>query len=128
MPLFVWKDSYSVGVEEIDKHHKKLFEIVNSLYEECLVPGGDLNSSGRIVELMEYAEYHFAAEEERMKQIGFEGREEHIRMHKKFISKLEKLQRLSVRSDEDLTKELIVFLGNWLLHHVIEEDRKHSLL
>jgi len=126
MPLFAWKDNYSVGVEEIDRHHKKLFEIVNSLYEGCLVPGGILDVAGRIDELMAYAEYHFAAEEELMKQLGYEEKEDHFRLHRKFIDKLVKLQQISFESEEELTKELIVFLGNWLLHHVMDEDRKYT--
>jgi len=128
MPLFAWKDNYLVGVEEIDRHHKKLFEIVNFLYEGCLVPGGTVNVAGKIDELVAYAEYHFAAEEELMRKIGYEGKEEHFRLHRKFISKMQKLQRFSCKSEEELTKELIVFLGRWLLHHVMDEDRKYSQL
>jgi hemerythrin-like metal-binding protein len=127
MPLFAWKDNYSVGVEEIDRHHKKLFGIVNALYAGCLVPGGIVDVAGKIDELLAYAEYHFAEEEELMKRSGYEGRENHVKMHKKFIDKMVKLQQISFESEEELTKELIVFLGNWLLHHVMEEDKKYAL-
>jgi hemerythrin len=127
MPLFIWKDNYSVGVDRIDRHHRKLFEIVNKLYEGSLMPGGMVDAAGKLDELMVYAEYHFAAEEELMKQAGYEGREDHVRLHKKFIDKMVKLRQISFESEEELTKELIVFLGSWLLHHVMEEDKKYSL-
>jgi len=90
------------------------------------VPDGIVDVAGKIDELMAYAEYHFAAEEELMKQLGYEENEEHFRLHRKFIDKLVKLQQISFESEEELTKELIVFLGNWLLHHVMDEDRKYT--
>lgn len=127
MPLFKWKDSYSVGVEELDLHHKKLFGILNTLYEGSLVPDGNLDIADKIDALIAYTEYHFAAEEEHLKQIGYLERESHFRLHRSFIKKVSRLQRKSHLPAEELTQELIVFLGNWLLHHVLEEDKKYVL-
>ena len=33
MPLYAWKDEYSVGVTRFDNHHKKLFDIGNRLHD-----------------------------------------------------------------------------------------------
>ena len=30
---FVWKDEFNIGVDIIDKEHKKLFKIINKLFE-----------------------------------------------------------------------------------------------
>jgi len=36
MALFVWQDSYSVGVKVLDEDHKKLIGIVNELHDGIL--------------------------------------------------------------------------------------------
>ena len=33
MPLFTWSDKYSIGNFEIDNQHKKLFDILNRLFD-----------------------------------------------------------------------------------------------
>ncbi len=36
MALFTWYNKYTVNNEELDNHHKKLFNIFNKAYENCL--------------------------------------------------------------------------------------------
>lgn len=36
MPLFAWRESYSIGNEELDHHHRTLFSIMNRLYDSSL--------------------------------------------------------------------------------------------
>ena len=126
MSLFTWKESYSVHVDELDAHHRKLFGIVNRLYEECLVPGFPGCIDLVIDELAAYADTHFAAEERFMADTGFPGMAAHARMHRAFAGRIGQLRQNSSRNDLELTKELIVFLGNWLLHHVLEEDWRYA--
>ena len=33
MPLYIWDNTYSVNNEELDNHHKKLFDLFNKLYD-----------------------------------------------------------------------------------------------
>ena len=126
MKLFTWKNSYSVHVEELDGHHKALFGIVNRLYENCL-NSGPLGSLDPIInELAAYADFHFSAEERYMADTGFRELPGHALMHRAFARRIEQLRQTSSRNDLELTKELIVFLGNWLLHHVLEEDKRYA--
>jgi hemerythrin len=126
MTLFTWKESYSVHVEELDSHHKALFGIVNRLYENCL----DAGTLGRldpiINELAAYTVFHFSAEERYMTDTGFRELPGHVLMHQAFSRRIEQLRQNSSRNDLELTKELIVFLGSWLLHHVLEEDKLYA--
>lgn len=127
MPLFKWKDEYSVNVDELDSHHKILIDIVNSLYDNCLKVNAIDCVGPKIEELISYTEYHFKAEERYMQQIEYFETEEHIEKHAMFIFKINELQQAHHESQQELTKSLIVFLGKWLLHHVLEEDRKYAL-
>ena len=126
MELFKWYKKYSINNDELDNHHKTLFNIMNRLYENC-VSGDSTNFIGPIVEeLVSYSNYHFSAEEQYMKDIGYKDIEKQISEHRSFTQRALQLQNVVNKNDSELTKELIVFLGNWILHHVMEEDKKIS--
>ncbi|HZV80870.1 MAG TPA: bacteriohemerythrin [Geobacteraceae bacterium] len=127
MPLFNWKEEYSVNVAELDQHHKILIDIVNSIYDNCLRVDTVDCIQPKIKELIDYSEYHFTAEENYMRQIEYFEREEHIELHSMFIFKIKEMQQAYEGNELELTKSMIVFLGKWLLHHVLEEDRKYAL-
>jgi hemerythrin len=48
-------------------------------------------------------------------------------MHKEFMHAIEKLKTNYHVNNLEATQELIIVLGNWLLSHVITEDRKFSV-
>ena len=125
--LFKWHNTYSVNNEELDTHHKRLFTILNKLYENCM--GTDLtNKLDPIVEeLVSYSNDHFSAEEQHMKNIGYKDIDKQISEHRSFTQRALQLKNVADKNDLVLTKELIVFLGSWILNHVMEEDKKYSV-
>ncbi len=128
MELFKWYKAYSVNNEELDTHHRTLFGILNRLYENCL--GTDIpHCLDPIVdELVSYSKYHFSAEEQFMRTIGYKEIDNQISEHRSFTQRALHLQQVVIKSDIEHTKELIIFLGDWILHHIMEEDKKFSVL
>ena len=122
-----WKDDYSVNNEELDSHHKKLVSILNRLYDECLDADNENCVAPKLDELLAYTDYHFKAEVEYMRRIEYFEVDEHIERHNSFAYRLEEMKRIPHASQLELTKDLIVFIGKWLLHHVLEEDRKYAV-
>ncbi len=126
MSLFTWKPEYSVNDAVLDDHHRKLFSLLNSVYEnlmnslevDCVLPTID--------QLSAYTRYHFATEEEYMREKGFPGIDGHIAKHREFTQTIEELRSGYHNNDLEVTRELIVLLGEWLLGHVIKEDSKFS--
>jgi len=127
MPLITWNDNYSVNNEELDSHHKELVSILNRLYDESLYADNEDCSGPTLDELLAYADYHFKAEVEYMRRIEYFEVDGHIEMHNGFAYRLEEMRRIPHVNQLELTKELIVFIGKWLLHHVLEEDRKYAV-
>jgi hemerythrin len=127
MKLFTWYKKYSVNNEELDNHHKALFDILNRLYENCMVNKNAHCLEPIIEELVSYSKYHFSAEEQHMRISGYQDIEKHIAEHRAFTQRTLQLQQVADKDEFELTKELIVFLGNWLLHHVMEEDKKFAV-
>lgn len=126
MPLLNWKPEYSVSQPALDSHHKRLFDILNTAYEnvmgslevDCVLPA--------IEELSEYTRYHLVAEEQHMRENGFQEIDAHITEHKQFTHQIEMLRVNYHGNNLEVTQELIVLLGQWLLHHVLTEDKKYS--
>lgn len=126
MPLLSWKDEYSVNVEELDDHHKQLIKILNGLYDECLQVDNDKCVSLKLDELLAYASYHFEAEEKYMREIQYFEIDDHIEKHNGFTFKITEMKHIPREDQLELTKDLIIYLGKWLLRHVLEEDKKYA--
>jgi hemerythrin-like metal-binding protein len=61
--LIVWSDELSVNIEEIDKQHKKLIDVINVLFN-AMIEGKTQNIIDTIIDdLIDYAKYHFSTEE-----------------------------------------------------------------
>ena len=124
MALFKWYKSYSVNNEELDNHHKILFDIFNRLNDNCLGHESAKCLIPIIEELVSYSNYHFSAEEKHMRNIGYKEIDKHIIEHRGFTQKTLYLRQVADKNDPEVTKELIVYLGNWILKHIIKEDKK----
>jgi len=127
MALFKWYKKYSVNNNELDEHHKTLFDIFNRLYDNCLGQHEAHCIDPIIEELQSYSNYHFSAEEQYMRSIGFKEINKHISEHNEFTQRTLLLRQVAEKDEPEATKELVAFLGNWLLHHVIEEDKKYTV-
>ena len=126
MSLLAWDDNCSVNNEELDNHHKILFDLLNKLYQTCLVEDENITLGSVYKELLFYSNYHFSAEEQYMRSKGYIDTEKHAIMHNIFKSRIRSIERDVTNNNISATKELIVYLGNWLLNHVQIEDKKYS--
>ncbi len=126
MSLFVWKPEYSVNEAELDNHHQQLFTVLNSVYENVM-NSPELDSVlPKIDQLSEYTKCHFSTEEQYMRDTMYPGISEHMEKHTEFTNSIEALRRSYHNNDLEISKDLIIMLGEWLLRHVLKEDRKYS--
>ncbi len=126
MALYQWKDEYSVGVSRFDKHHQKLFDIVNNLHEMMKQGQGVDVIEKSIRELVDYTSYHLAEEEKTMERIGYSDIVAHKRAHAQFTDKL-KAAMLEV--DQGKAIFVVIKLSNtivdWLVNHILVIDKKY---
>lgn len=123
MAIFNWDKTYSIDNEQLDEHHRKFFAVVNELHD--IVVGRDqLNSFDHALdELISYTDYHFKAEDQQMVEMNYPGRAEHMAQHEYFTQKLLDFKRTKGDAEFRSRHEFIVFLGEWILHHVVNEDK-----
>jgi hemerythrin-like metal-binding protein len=120
-----WENKYSVGVVEIDEQHKRMFSAINELLDS-INNGTTEEHIGKVVgSLVEYKMFHFATEEKYFKEFNYEGAEDHISKHVEFNLKLNSLKEKYPNPTPEFAYELIDFLEDWLLNHLMVVDQKY---
>jgi hemerythrin-like metal-binding protein len=127
MSIFKWDDEYSVNIFMIDSHHKKLFDIMNRLYE-LMAEGADDDSIIRIIaELLDYTNYHFSEEEKMMAQFNYPELSQHQQLHREFIAKLEEFQASAKNGMAIFVAVKVADLGiSWLKSHILTVDNRYK--
>jgi hemerythrin len=126
-PFAEWTDELSVGIEEIDAQHKVLVGLVNRLYDETIIHQSDISVlDGILNELVEYTIIHFAVEESLFRIFDYPATEVHTRHHNELKAQVLELQGKLRRGEATVNTKLLVFLKNWLQHHIIDEDKLYG--
>lgn len=122
---FGWKEIYSVGNVEIDKEHKKLFDIAQEAFTQVESSQRNLKIKEVLTELYTYMKTHFKHEEKFMKEINYPLLEEHKVLHHNIIEKINSFVKQLPNMEESIfEKELAKIIDIALVHHIIQEDRK----
>ncbi len=128
MSQIIWDDSFSVNNVEIDVQHKKWIEIYNNMdmkmCERNIQPPDGLEA---LKAMEDYARYHFSFEEEYMHKINYPNLIEHHRIHKKFDNLIFTYYRKILEGEFVLGSEIISILKEWLLDHILKEDKRYAL-
>ncbi len=121
-----WDDRYSLGIEMIDTQHKKLFYLVNKLYD--LEDGHDNREELRVIlyEFSDYMKTHFGDEEEYMLSINYPLLEEHKELHSDIIENLSQIVHTPAKLPIIQTKMRVV-AKRVLVDHIMHEDSKMIL-
>jgi hemerythrin len=121
----VWSDVLSVGSDEMDQQHKKLIAIINAL-AACMDAEFDVKLIETIVaQMLSYAQEHFEAEEQLMREIGFPELESHIEMHQNFRYRVMEFSRPENINAKSCRLTLLTYLSDWLTSHILTEDDKY---
>ena len=120
-----WDEKYSVGVKEIDNQHKRFIEIMNSLYAAVYNGESGEKLAEVLLNLADYKENHFATEEKYFDLYQYENAVEHKAEHQKLREKVAAFYKKFQEGDVDVAGDLMEFLENWLVDHLINQDQKY---
>jgi len=126
MQIVFWKPEYSVGVKSIDDDHRKLIDILNRFFEAMTKGQGKIIIGEIIKELEDYAFYHFNREETFFRLTNYPESDEHVKEHQFFKQKLMEMKKEVENGTSSTTPELLVFLRDWLLHHIVSVDKAYE--
>ncbi len=120
----LWSEEYSVNVKELDAQHQQIFSIINELIEQISKEPNEEKIKQIIARILDYKKYHFTTEEKYFSEFGFEGAIEHEEKHRLFNAKIDEITK-SGKDTVGITFDLIDFLEDWLVEHIMTVDRKY---
>ena len=121
MPIIEWNSSFFIGIIEVDQHHQTLVALLNRIYDgqKVGIPSNELQSI--IVELIDYAKYHFSCEELLMQTHAYPEFYLHKEEHDIFSDRVIEIQK-DFKLGIDISIEIVSFLINWITYHIRKTD------
>ncbi len=125
--IFIWDETYSVGLNEIDRQHKILIGMINELNFH-VKENHNISYIQRIFQgLIDYTISHFGYEEGLIERHEYENIVVHKEKHKKLIAQLQDLQARVLAEEENIFNELLEFLNAWLSKHIKAADKHYAV-
>jgi len=125
--FFKWETIFETGIEKIDNQHKVIIRLLNELYKIILDENGGGSIDNVINELVQYTDYHFGEEEKLFAKYKYIEEEQHKLEHQKFIDKINNIVKNEIKSEDFVAIELLNFLKDWLLEHIMVSDQKYAV-
>ena len=120
--MFSWKPAYSLGIEEVDAQHKKIFDFLNKLFTGSSLQHNKDTLKTILEELTQFAESHFATEARYMAKFHYPDMENHIADHKRLMDDLKTLDSYYNSGVSDQTIPLLQFMKQWITNHLATID------
>lgn len=121
MELFSWEERFAIGIPQIDDHHRHLVGLLNKAYDDFLHHAPQAELDALFNDLIDYATYHFAAEEHRMETSRYPGMAAHKRQHGEFIRRVVEMHK-DLQKQQLYFLEALGFLKEWLTDHILRTD------
>ncbi len=128
MALIEWKEEMSVGVVELDNHHKKLLAMINELGVAIGENRGPDYVQHSISELGDYAVYHFDLEHKYFLKYGYSETDEHMAEHTSFVEKIQNTANQIRDGRILLSINFLYFMKDWLINHIMVVDQRYTSL
>jgi len=123
---FKWRDSLSIGIEEVDRQHKVLINQINDVYLAIIEDRGQEAVSRALKGLVQYTTNHFDFEESLLEQFGYAEAASHKEQHRKLLNQVSGFIDQVESGAENVMEELLKFLINWLQKHINGSDAKYA--
>ncbi|AQR94747.1 MULTISPECIES: bacteriohemerythrin [Clostridium] len=120
-----WDDKLLIGVENVDKQHKELFNYLDKFLSAVKEGKGKQEIENALNFLEDYTIKHFHDEEEIQKRYGYPRMNEQCKQHEAFKKELKDLRS----GFEDIGASVLLALNvqnkmvNWVKNHISTLDR-----
>ena len=119
-----WSVTYSVGIQEIDDQHVHLAGLIDGLSTALRDGAAAAAVKAALVEVVDYAAFHFASEERLMAQYRVSHLAQHRDVHRRL---LEDIRHLGLDNSPPSVSLVLRYLREWLIRHVDGLDKAAGL-
>ena len=126
MEKIKWTPELSVGVNEIDEQHQKLYAIIDELVKARSAVLDTSAILAIITQLVDYSDYHFRTEDNYMIENSYPLLLSHRKEHLAYIKKMGALIDDLENKRATLSAEILEFLCDWWQTHISQSDLKYA--
>ncbi len=126
MAYITWNDDFTLGIKQFDEHHKHLIVLINETTRSIEKGAPEHEINVVLNSLVDYAWYHFNAEEKWMKEQDYPERENHEKVHQAFSATIIDMQQRLADGNSTVAAELSIYLNFWLIDHIVICDSKYA--
>jgi len=121
-----WCNDLLLGVDEIDRQHKAIFDLLNQLSRVCHAEAGDVVIIGLLDFLEQQVRIHIETEERLMIEHSYPGIDEECRQHWEFAREAAEIRRrIKTEGPSRLLAALIAGqMAKWVVEHIRGHDRQ----
>lgn len=123
-PLIEWKDTYALGIDEVDDDHRALVDLINALHGALGADSDDEAIERFLSEVHTRIAAHFAAEERIMREAAYPQYEAHKADHARLLDDILRIIR-DYRDVYSLAPDMLgIDLEDWFMVHFRTHDAR----
>lgn len=124
MATLIWGDQYKVGFKQIDDQHQELVRLIGVLSDAIKTNRSKEALEKLLSDLINYTVNHFSAEERLMRMHAYPENSAHTKEHEDLKKTVIDLQNKFKEGKSAVSLETILFLNDWLSHHILKTDKR----
>ena len=117
-----WTPKLELHVPLVDREHKLLVEYINELHQAMTHNKPVSEMITVLKKLRDYTATHFGDEERLFNVPAYKAAAEHMKIHKKFVAKLDEVEEQLRMGTATVSMDLLTFLKDWLVQHIMGTD------
>lgn len=117
-----WGTERECGNKRIDDQHRQLIELANGLIELSFTDIGSQNGIQQFQRLLKHVSFHFAEEEEILREIGFSEAELHAEKHKSLTDKAIQLKDRFLLGEVKPSEVVSYLIDEVIIGHLLADD------
>lgn len=126
MAYIEWTPEFDLGIDETDRQHRRLVEVVNRVHEAMELHCPKCVMQAVVGDLVTYMEFHFAYEEQLLQRLRYPGRQLHRGEYMAMTRELKRFENALADGRAFASANLMGSLRRWLLDHMVRSDRAYA--
>ena len=127
MPLLQWDPRFAVHVDELDEDHRRLFLVINDLWQAVEAKAERDVLAGALGQLTALMGEHLRREEELLAHWRYPRLRQHAQEHQHLMGRLSELTADVERGNgAAIDAAALDFIGEWLCTHILKSDNDYA--
>ena len=124
--IMEWSSVLAIDHGDIDNEHQVMVELLNKLHN-ALQTRNMVQVSDLLEQFSSAAMEHFAMEEQLMQELGYPHLQRHKAQHDELAERAQDLHYDLIHNNIPFDEKITEFLRDWMLDHILGEDRELGL-